>query len=439
MPTDRRDALTIAKAERLMADQKWPADKVERRNVADLIPYARNSRTHSAEQVSQIAASIKEWGWTVPVLIEPEGGLIAGHGRILAAQKLGIKDVPCMVAEGWTDAQKKAYVIADNKLALNAGCDDAMLKVELGELDALDFDLSLTGFGADELAAFFVEETEGLTDEDAVPDAPAVPVTVEGDVWLLGRHRLMCGDSTSIDAVERLMDGQKAQTFFTDPPYGDNVGGLRTKTGADRVKGKSLVKREIYIANDKNIEWLQDVFNLVPGFMETDNTKMVFFKWDKFEKIKKMAFLFGEPSAVCVWDRDRKASAFFRFQPQHEFCMHWGNQADKKNKSSLSNVWRVQKEQENKDLHPTVKPIALIEPVICVTTDANYIVLDLFGGSGSTLIACEKTARNCRMMELDPKYCDVIITRWQDFTGQTATLETTGQTYTELKAERLAA
>jgi DNA modification methylase len=422
-----------------MADQKWPADKVERRNVADLIPYARNSRTHSAEQVSQIAASIKEWGWTVPVLIEPEGGLIAGHGRILAAQKLGIKDVPCMIAEGWTDAQKKAYVIADNKLALNAGCDDAMLKVELGELDALNFDLSLTGFGADELAAFFVEETEGLTDEDAVPDAPAVPVTVEGDVWLLGRHRLMCGDSTSIDAVERLMDGQKAQTFFTDPPYGDNVGGLRTKTGADRVKGKSLVKREIYIANDKNIEWLQDVFNLVPGFMETDNTKMVFFKWDKFEKIKKMAFLFGEPSAVCVWDRDRKASAFFRFQPQHEFCMHWGNQADKKNKSSLSNVWRVQKEQENKDLHPTVKPIALIEPVICVTTDANYIVLDLFGGSGSTLIACEKTARNCRMMELDPKYCDVIITRWQDFTGQTATLETTGQTYTELRAERLTA
>jgi len=256
-----------------------------------------------------------------------------------------------------------------------------------------------------------------------------VPVTVLGDVWLLGRHRLMCGDSTSIDAVERLMDGQRAQTFFTDPPYGDNVGGLSPKTGADRVKGKGLVKREIYIANDKKIEWLQDVFNLVPGFMETDNTKMVFFKWDKFEKIKKMAFHFGEPSAVCVWDRDRKASAFFRFQPQHEFCMHWGNQADKKNKSSLSNVWRVQKEQENKDLHPTVKPIALIEPVICVTTDVNCIVIDLFGGSGSTLIACEKTARDCRLMELDPKYCDVIIQRWQNFTGQTATLEATGQPF----------
>jgi len=169
-----------------MADQKWPADKVERRKVADLIPYARNSRTHSDEQVGQIAASIKEWGWTVPVLIEADGGLIAGHGRILAAQKLGITDVPCMVAEGWTDAQKKAYIIADNKLALNAGWDDAMLKVELGELDALDFDLTLTGFEEDELTAFLVDPTEGLTDEDAVPDAPAVPVTVLGDVWLLG-------------------------------------------------------------------------------------------------------------------------------------------------------------------------------------------------------------------------------------------------------------
>jgi DNA modification methylase len=416
---------------------QWPADKVERRKVSDLVPYARNSRTHSDQQVGQIAASIKEWGWTVPVLIDPDGGLIAGHGRIMAAQKLGIDDVPCMVAEGWTDAQKKAYVIADNKLALNAGWDDAMLKVELGELGDLDFDLTLTGFDNEELAAFLSDPTEGLTDEDAVPDVPAVPVTVEGDVWLLGRHRLMCGDSTSIDAVDKLMDGAKAQTLFTDPPYGDNVGGLSPKTGLERVKGKGLVKRDSFIANDKSIDWLEDVFNLVPAHMEPESTKMVFFKWDKFESIKEMAAQFGEPSAVCVWDRVRKASAFFRFQPQHEFCMHWGNQADKKDKSSLSNVWRVPKEQELKELHPTVKPIALLEPIICVTTASGRVVLDLFGGSGSTLIACQKASRECRMMELDPKYCDVIVKRWQDFTGQAATLETTGQTYDELHAKRV--
>ena len=405
----------------MMPAPKFPQYKTV--PTASLIPYARNARTHSPAQVDKIAASIRKFGFLSPIITDGQSGIVAGHGRVMAAQKLGLDTLPTIDAAHLTEAQRRACVLAARYFP------GMLLKIELQDLDAAGFDLSLTGFDIGEIAALTLDATEGLTDPDAVPDAPAVPVTVLGDVWLLGRHRLMCGDSTSIDAVERLMDGQKAQTFFTDPPYGDSVGGLSPKTGADRVKGKGLVKREIYIANDKNIEWLQDVFNLVPGFMEADNTKMVFFKWDKFEKIKKMAFHFGEPSAVCVWDRDRKASAFFRFQPQHEFCMHWGNQADKKNKSSLSNVWRVQKEQENKDLHPTVKPIALIEPVICVTTDANHIVLDPFGGSGSTLIACEKTARDCRMMELDPKYCDVIIQRWQNFTGQTATLEATGQPF----------
>lgn len=166
----------------------WPADKVERRKVSDLTPYARNSRTHSDEQVAQIAASIKEWGWTVPVLIEPDGGIIAGHGRVLAAQRLGIAEVPCMVAEGWSEAQKRAYIIADNKLALNAGWDDEMLRVEFAELGDLGFDLGLTGFGEMELGALLVDKTEGLTDPDAVPDAPKIPVTVEGDVWLLGAY-----------------------------------------------------------------------------------------------------------------------------------------------------------------------------------------------------------------------------------------------------------
>ena len=205
---------------------KWPADKVERRSVDALVPYARNARTHSDEQVAQIAASIREWGWTTPILVDEDGGIIAGHGRVMAARKLSIDEVPVMVATGWTDAQRRAYVLADNQLALNAGWDTELLKVEIQGLDGYGFDLALLGFGDDALAGLLAEEpTEGLTDEDAVPEAPEVPVTVEGDVWVLGRHRLMCGDSTSIDAVERLMDGQKADMVFTDPPYGMSYGG----------------------------------------------------------------------------------------------------------------------------------------------------------------------------------------------------------------------
>jgi DNA modification methylase len=425
LTTDRRDALTIAKAGRLMADQKWPADKVERRKVADLIPYARNSRTHSAEQVSQIAASIKEWGWTVPVLIEPEGGLIAGHGRILAAQKLGIKDVPCMVAEGWTDTQKKAYIIADNKLALNAGWDNDLLKIELQDLGDLDFDLTLTGFGADELAAFFVEETEGLTDEDAVPDAPAVPVTVEGDVWLLGRHRLMCGDSTSIDAVEKLMDGQKADMVFTDPPYGVNYqSNMRTKSAKFDV-----------LKND-------DTFLDIAPIIEACSKGWVFVwtSWKVLPQWLDQMEAFGYPTNQVIWFKGGGGIGDLKktFSSDYETALVWHRGANLTGKR-IGSVWKVDKDGAASYMHPTQKPVALGVEAIDKTTRSGASVLDLFGGSGSTLIACEKTARDCRLMELDTKYCDVIIKRWQDFTGQTATLEATGQTFEELQAERVAA
>ena len=202
-----------------MTDKK---QTIEYRALADLVPYARNSRTHSDEQVAQIAGSIKEFGFTNPVLIDGEGGIIAGHGRVLAARKLSMESVPCIVLDYLTEAQKRAYVIADNKLALNAGWDDEMLALELGELEGMDFDLSLTGFDEDDLENLMhldPEPEEGLTDEDAVPEAPEQPVTVEGDVWVLGNHRLMCGDSTSIDAVDKLMAGQNADLCFTSPPY----------------------------------------------------------------------------------------------------------------------------------------------------------------------------------------------------------------------------
>ena len=395
-----------------MSEQQWPADKVERRKVAGLIPYARNSRTHSDEQVGQIAASIKEWGWTVPVLIDPEGVLIAGHGRILAAQKLGISDVPCMVADGWSDAQRKAYVIADNKLALNSGWDDEMLKVELGELGELDFDLSLTGFGPDELAAFFVEEIEGLTDEDAVPDAPEVPVTVEGDVWLLGRHRLMCGDSTSIDAVDRLMDGLKPNVVFTDPPYGISIVSKDGGVGGG-TKGKY---REVIGDGDVNVA--VDVFRICEAMAIPE----VFF-WGA----NHYSSVLPNSSCWVVWDKQGGKSVTFA---DCELC--YTNL--KKPVRMFTHIWdgfRRDSERGEMRVHPTQKPVKLFVE-IWEKFNTGQVVMDLFLGSGSTLIACETSDRVCYGMELDPKYCDVIIKRWQEFTGQTATLEATGKAYAEL-------
>ncbi len=207
------------------------------RKVADLIPYARNSRTHSDEQVAQIAASIREFGWTNPILIDGENGIIAGHGRVLAARKLGFTEAPCIELAGLTDAQKRAYIIADNKLALNAGWDDEMLRVEFSELGELGYDLALTGFSDDEIAALTPEEiAPGLTDEDFVPEVQPDPISKLGDVWLLGKHRLMCGDSTSIDAVETLMAGGKADMVFTDPPYGMSYGGGRSQVQPQKVR-----------------------------------------------------------------------------------------------------------------------------------------------------------------------------------------------------------
>jgi ParB-like chromosome segregation protein Spo0J len=219
----------------------WPADKVERRSVAKLVPYARNARTHSPEQVDQIAASIREWGWTNPVLVDEEGGIIAGHGRVLAAKKLGLADVPCMVARGWSDAQRKAYVLADNKLALNAGWDDVALGLELGELQALNFDLGLTGFSLAEIGVLTADRTEGLADPDDTPDVPADPVSAFGDVWLLGsKHRLVCGDSTAPESVDKALNCVKPHLMVTDPPYGVNYDpNWRNKAAINRAAGRA--------------------------------------------------------------------------------------------------------------------------------------------------------------------------------------------------------
>jgi DNA modification methylase len=385
--------------------------------VEDLIPYAMNSRTHSDEQVAQLAASIREFGFTNPILIDQDSNLIAGHGRLLAARKSKMDQVPAVVVTGLDDRKRRALVIADNKLALNAGWDDEALRVELEDL-AGDFG-ELMGFSEDELVDLLRSEegTEGLTDEDAVPDAPEVPVTVEGDVWVLGRHRLMCGDSTSIDAVEKLMDNAKADMVFTDPPYGVDYDGINND---DRAGLDGLLRGAFssYLSTSKS------------------GAAIYVFHSDKCADIFHSVFReFFHFSSMVIWAKNSLTLSRTDYQSQHEPCLYgWmkgGAHSFHGDRKQVS-VWRFDKERV--EGHTTPKPVALIERALENSSKGGDVVSDLFGGSGSTLIACEKTARDCRMMELDPKYCDVIIKRWQDFTGEKATHAESGKTYEELSA-----
>ena len=387
--------------------------------TSSLIPYARNSRTHSEQQVSKIAASIKEFGFLNPVIVDGNNGIVAGHGRVLAAQKLGMDALPVIEANHLTDAQRRAYVIADNRLALDAGWDDEMLRVEFAELVDMDFDLELTGFTADEISALTVEEVpEGLTDEDAVPEVPETPVTVLGDVWLLGKHRVMCGDSTSIDAVERLMDGSKSDMVFTDPPYGVDYKGINND---DRGGLEDLLRGSFgnFLAVSKSGASIY-VFH-------SDRCA------DIFHKVFREFFHF---SSMIIWAKNSLTLSQTDYQSQHEPCLYgWmdnGTHSWHSDRKQTS-VWRFDKERV--EGHTTPKPVELVANALRNSSKGGDLVLDLFGGSGSTMIACEKTGRESKLMELDPKYCDVIVKRWQEFTGKAATLESSGKTYAELADE----
>jgi DNA modification methylase len=397
--------------------------QIKEKLVSELIPYVKNSRTHSDEQVAQIAASIKEFGWTNPILIDGENGIIAGHGRLMAARKLKHDKVPTIELKDLTETQKKAYIIADNRLALNAGWDNEMLTIELNDLLADGFALELLGFDPKELNALLEPEVvEGLTDEDAVPDVPDEPVTKLGDIYQLGNHRLMCGDSTSIDAVETLLEKQKADLLFTDPPYGVAYEG-----------GHNQKKRKGIIADTLEGD---DLTGLFYGALITavPNTKdgAAFYVWYASGKsIETYAALSKLPlklRAVIQWYKVKSGLGAFMSQyiPNSEPCMYlhkegcspaWYGPTNEKT------VWELKKESKN-NFHPTQKPVELPLRAINNSSKAGDLVLDLFGGSGSTLIACEKQNRYARLMELDPKYCDVIVKRWEDFTGKKAVLLT---------------
>ena len=409
----------------------WPADKVERRKVASLIPYARNARTHSPEQVDQIAASIREWGWTTPVLVDEDGGLIAGHGRVMAAKKLGIAEIPVMVAKGWSEAQKRAYVLADNKLALNAGWDNDLLKIELGDLGALNFDLSLTGFGLDEIATLLADKTEGLTDPDEVPEPPAEPVSVLGDVWVMGNHRIVCGDCTDADVVGKALNGIKPHLMVTDPPYGVEYDPeWRSKAGINKNKAKMGV-----VLNDDRADW-RETWALFPG--------EVAYIWHGGLHAATVA----DSLVACgfsirsqiIWSKDRFALSRGHYHWQHEPCWyavkgagHWAG--DRKQ----ATVWNIPARDDSGVGHGTQKPVECMKRPIENNSSPGQAVYEPFSGSGTTIIAGEMTGRHIHACELNPAYVDVAVTRWQDFTGNKAILEATGQTFSEVKESGRAA
>jgi site-specific DNA-methyltransferase (adenine-specific) len=393
------------------------AMKIVQKPVDKLIPYINNSRTHSDEQVAQIAASIKEFGWTNPILVDGTNGIIAGHGRLLAARKLGYKEVPTIELADLTETQKKAYIIADNRLALNAGWDNEMLTIELNDLLEDGFALELLGFDPKELDALLEPEVvEGLTDEDAVPDVPDEPTTKLGDIYQLGNHRLMCGDSTSIDAVTKLTSGGGVDMLLTDPPYNVAYEG--------GTKEKLTIKND-NMANDQFRQFLRDAFVTADLVMKAG---AVFYIWHADSEglnFRSACVDAGWTVRQClIWKKSSLVMGRQDYHWKHEPCLYgW--------KDGAGHLWAADRKQttilefekpSRNGEHPTMKPVALFEYQMLNNTKGGDIVLDLFGGSGTTLMAAEKHGRFAYLMELDPKYCDVIVKRWEDFTGKKAVL-----------------
>jgi DNA modification methylase len=386
--------------------------------VESLVPYARNARTHSDEQVAQIAASIKEFGFTSPILVDAENGILAGHGRLAGARKLGLIEVPVIELSHLSPQQKKAYILADNRLALNAGWDDELLKLELSELADLDFDLDLIGFTDKELDVLLgVDENAGLTDDDAVPEVPEEPVSKRGDLWILGEHRVLCGDSTMLADVEKLMDGQLADMSFMDPPYNVDYG----NNAKDKMRGKD--RRIMNDAlGDQFYKFLYDA--CVNLLLVTKGACYVAMSSSELHTLQK-AWLDagGKWSTFIIWAKNTFTLGRADYQRQYEPILYgWRDGTDHFwcGDRDQSDVWNFNKPAKN-DLHPTMKPVELVERAIRNSSKTRDIVIDLFGGSGSTLIAAEKTGRRCFTIELDPKYVDVIVTRWEQHTGKKAT------------------
>lgn len=398
-----------------------------------LIPYIRNARTHSDAQVAQIAASIKEFGWTNPVLVDGERGIIAGHGRVMAARKLGFTEVPVIELSHLTDAQKKAYILADNQLAMNAGWDNDLLKIELQDLNAEGFDLSLIGFSEDVLAGLLVDQTEGLTDPDAIPEAPAEPVTKLGDVWVMGKHRIVCGDCTDPLVVDKALNGVKPHLMVTDPPYGVEYDPKwRLEAGINKAH---QTRAEGVVQNDDRADW-QDAWALFPGD--------VAYVWHAglharsvVESLEACDF---QIRSQIIWAKPSLVMGRGHYHYQHEPCWyavkktangHWNGDRKQTTLWQIQNMHRTQGNvDDGKTNHSTQKPIECMKRPIENNSSPGQAVYEPFSGSGTTIIAGEMTGRSIHAIELNPAYVDVAVIRWQNFTGQKAILESTGEQFT---------
>ncbi len=397
--------------------------------ITKLVPYVNNARTHSPEQINKLRSSLREFGFINPVIIDRDFGVIAGHGRILAAKEEGIAEVPCVFADHLTEAQKKAYILADNRMAMDAGWDEELLRVEIEALQAEAFDLSLTGFDEKELSDLFKDDADVKEDDfdvDAELENPTF--SKSGDVWTLGRHRLVCGDSTKADTFTVLMNGRKANLVVTDPPYNVNYEGT-----AGKIKNDNL-------ADEKFYQFLFDAFSNIEKVMADDASIYVFHADTEGLNFRKAFSDAGfYLSGCCIWKKPSLVLGRSPYQWQHEPCLYGWKKSGKHQwyaDRKQTTIWEFEKTKKNTD-HPTMKPIPLLAYPIQNSSMSNTLVLDPFGGSGSTMIACEQTDRDCYTIELDEKYCDVIVKRYIEQVGSAdgVSVERDGKTYTFAELE----
>jgi DNA modification methylase len=441
---------------------------IQYKPIKRLIPYTRNARTHSDDQITQVMASITEFGWTNPILLDGKNGIIAGHARLEAAKRMGLADVPCIELEGLSEAQKRAYIIADNKLALNAGWDATLLNLELLDLKELDFDLDLLGFDEAELAELMQPPAgEGLTDPDDVPEAPEKPVTVRGDLWILGKHRLLCGDSGSPTDLDRLLAGDRIQLVNTDPPYNVKVEPRsnnaiaagnssftnthhqsldlarhpeKSKPTTKQMRAKDRPLVNDFISEQAFDDALNSWFLNIARVLEPGRC---FYIWGGYLNV------FNYPRAITdaglrfaqiiVWVKEHPVLTRKDFMGNHESCFYgWRPGAAHVflGPNNATDVWSVKKISPQNMVHLTEKPVELAARAIQYSSRPGENVLDLFGGSGSTMVGAEQNNRRSFLMEIDPPYCDVIVNRYQNFTGGGATLEGDGRTFEEIKKTR---
>ena len=383
--------------------------KFELVDIDKLVPYANNARTHSSAQINKLRSSLREFGFINPVIIDRDFGIIAGHGRVLAAREEGISEVPCVYADHLTEAQKKAYIIADNRMAMDAGWDEEMLRIEIESLQADAFDLALTGFDEKELSKLFDDGNDAKDDDFDVDEELKKPTfSKAGDVWKLGRHRLVCGDSTKPETYEVLMEGRKANLVLTDPPYNVNYEGT-----AGKIKNDNM-------ASEKFFDFLFDAFSCMEKVMADDASIYVFHADTEGLNFRKAFDAAGfYLSGCCIWKKPSLVLGRSPYQWQHEPCLFGWKKNGKHQWYSdrkQTTIWEFEKSKKNGE-HPTMKPIPLLCYPITNSTMSNTLVLDPFGGSGSTLIACEQTDRSCSTIELDEKFCDVIVNRYIELVG----------------------